>query len=170
MAQDTLLTNHALYTSVVFTGSSPKSQVQGFKILPSAKFLANQLREILGVLPKSPFKQLLLVTLLWQYATSTTHKSLPEGLKDSECKKGMLTIRPPIPYVPPIDLHENRDTNKIKVKLPDGTNFQMSAFSQGNNKEYLVHIITVKHLLEQKETIQDIGKAFGTISEVRKQL
>jgi hypothetical protein len=46
----------------------------------------------------------------------------------------------------------------------------MPNFGQGNNKEYLVHVIAVKHLLEQKGTIQDIGKVFGTISEVRKQL
>ncbi len=79
---------------------------------------------------------------------SRTYKFLPEGLKDSECKMGVLTIRPPIPYVPPIDLHKKRDTKQIKVKLPDGTNFQMSAFGQGNNEEYLVHIIAIKHLLE----------------------
>jgi hypothetical protein len=59
---------------------------------------------------------------------------------------------------------------QIKVKLPDGNNSQMSAFDQGNNEEYLIHIINVKHLLEQKETIQDIGKAFGAATEVRKQL
>ncbi len=51
-------------------------------------------------------------------------------------------------YVPPTDLHKKRDIEQIKVKLPDGTNFQMSAYGQGNNKEYLVHIIAVNHLLE----------------------
>jgi hypothetical protein len=48
-----------------------------------------------------------------------THKSLPEGFKDLECEKGTLTIRPPIPYVPPINVHKKRDTEQIKVKLPD---------------------------------------------------
>jgi hypothetical protein len=46
----------------------------------------------------------------------------------------------------------------------------MSAFGQGNYGEYLVHIIAVKHFLEQKETVQDAGKAFQAILEVRKQL
>ncbi len=46
----------------------------------------------------------------------------------------------------------------------------MSAFSQGNNEEYLVHIIIVKHLLEQKGTLHVIGKAFQVVVEVRKQL
>jgi hypothetical protein len=34
----------------------------------------------------------------------------------------------------------------------------------------LVHIIAAKHLLEQKGTVQDVGKAFGAVVEVRKQL
>jgi hypothetical protein len=69
---------------------------------------------------------------------SANLKSPPKGLKDLECKKGTLTVRPPNPYVPPINLHEKRDTEKIKVKFPDETSFQMSAFGQGNNEEYLV--------------------------------
>jgi hypothetical protein len=81
---------------------------------------------------------------------SMTHKSLPEGLKDSECEKGTLKNRSPISYVPPINLHEMRATEHIKVKLPNGTNFQMSAFGQGNNEEYLIPVIAVKCLLEQK--------------------
>ncbi len=101
---------------------------------------------------------------------STTHKSISKGLKDSECKKGTLTVQPPILYIPPIDLHEKSDTKQIKVNLPNGTNFQMSAFGQGNNEEYLVHVIAVKHLLEQKGTVQDIGKAFQAVLEVRKQI
>ncbi len=73
-------------------------------------------------------------------------------------------------YIPSINLHEKRDTQQIKVKLPNGTNFQMSAFGQGNNEDSLVHLITVKHLLEQKGTLQDTGKVFQAILEVRKHL
>jgi hypothetical protein len=46
----------------------------------------------------------------------------------------------------------------------------MSPFGQGNNKEYLIHIIAVKHLLEQDGTVQDAGKAFEAITDIRKQL
>ncbi len=101
---------------------------------------------------------------------STNLKSPPKGLKDPECKKGTLIVRPPISYVPPINLHKKRDTKKIKVKLPEVTNFQMSAFNQGNNKEYLAHVIAVKHLLKQKETDQDVRKAFQVVVKVRKEL
>jgi hypothetical protein len=61
---------------------------------------------------------------------------------------------------PPIDLHEKRDTKQIKAKLPNGTTFKMSAFGQVNNEEYLVHVIIIKYLLEQKGALQDVGKAF----------
>jgi hypothetical protein len=46
----------------------------------------------------------------------------------------------------------------------------MSAFGQGNNKEYIVYVIAVKCLLELKGTVQDVGKAFQVVVEVRKQL
>ncbi len=103
---------------------------------------------------------------------STTLKSPSKGLKDSECKKGMLTVWLTvcslILYVPPINLHEKRDTKQIKVNVLDGTNFQMSAFGQGNNEEYLLHVIAVKRLLEQKGTLQDVRNAFQVVVEVRK--
>ncbi len=70
-------------------------------------------------------------------------KSPPEGLKNAECEKGTPPARPPIPYVPPTDLLKKRETEQIKVELPDGTKFQMPTYGSGNNKEYLVHIIAV---------------------------
>jgi hypothetical protein len=133
--------------------------------LLSAKFPADagQLWEILQVPPKTLFKRLLLETLLWQYPMSTTLKSPPKVMKDLECEKRTLTVQPPIPYIP-------WGHQAIKVKFPNGTNFQMFAFGQGNNEVYLVHVIAIKHLLEQKKTVQDIGKAFQVVVEVRKQL
>jgi hypothetical protein len=41
-------------------------------------------------------------------------------------------------------------TESLKIKLPDGTVFNMSIFSRGNTKEYLAHIIVVLHLISQK--------------------
>ena len=81
---------------------------------------------------------------------SSSLKSLPEGLKNAECKKSMPSVRPPIPYVPPSDLHEKQETEQIKVELPNGTKFQMPTYGSGNNEEYLVHIIVVLQLVEQK--------------------
>jgi hypothetical protein len=46
----------------------------------------------------------------------------------------------------------------------------MSAFGNGNNKEYLIHIISIKHLIKQKGTDHDVKKAFQVLVEVRKEL
>jgi hypothetical protein len=126
------------------------------KILLSPKFQADPLQRILRVPPKSSFKHLLLKTLLWQYAMSSNLKSLPKDLKNAECEKGTPPIRLPIPYVHPTDLLEKWETTQIKVELPDGTKFQMPTYGSGNNKEYLVHVIAVLHLVEQKGTAAEV--------------
>jgi hypothetical protein len=81
-----------------------------------------------------------------------------------------LVTQPPILYVPPVDLHEKREPEQIKVKMPDGTNFQMAAFGNGNNEEYLVHVIAVLGVIEQKGTEQDVRKAFQALVEVRREM
>ncbi len=75
---------------------------------------ADPLQRILRVPPKSSFERLLLETPLWQYAMSSNLKSPSEGLKNAECEKGTPLVRPPIPYVPPTDLHEKREMEQIK--------------------------------------------------------
>ncbi len=137
------------------------------KILLSTKSQADPLCRILRVPPKSSFNHLLLETLLWQQVMSSNLKSPPEGLKNAECEMGMPPIRPPIPYVPPTDLHEKWETEQIKVELPGGTKFQMPTYSSGNNEEYLVHIITVLQLVEQKGTAAKVKEAFAALVKVR---
>ncbi len=74
---------------------------------------------------------------------SSRLKSSPEGLKNAKYEKGTPPVRPPIPCVPPTDLHEKWETEQIKVKLPNGTKFQMPTYGSGTNKKYLIHIIAV---------------------------
>jgi hypothetical protein len=101
---------------------------------------------------------------------STNLKSPPEGLKNAKCKKGMPPVRPPIPYVPPTDLLEKWETVQIKVKLLDGTKFQMPTYGSGNNEEYLVHIIAILHLIEQKGTAAEVKEASAALIAVRKEM
>ncbi len=100
---------------------------------------------------------------------STTSK-VPEGLKDSECKKGNLGARPPIPYVPPMDLLQAKEnSDSIKLKLPDGTVISMMIFAKGNLKEYLQHVIAVQRLINQKgldTKCREAGKVLVKTSEV----
>jgi hypothetical protein len=101
---------------------------------------------------------------------SSSLKSPPKGLKNAECEKGTPPVRPPIPYVPPTDLHEKWETKKIKVELPDGTKFQMPTYGSGNNKEYLVHVIAILRLIEQKGTAAKVQEAFAALVTVRKEM
>ncbi len=101
---------------------------------------------------------------------SSNLKSTPEGLRNAECEKGTLPVRPPIPYVPPTDLLEKWKTEQIKVELPNGKKFQMPTYSSGNNKEYLVHVIAILRLVEQKGTAAKVKEAFTTLITARKEM
>jgi hypothetical protein len=107
----------------------------------------------LRVLPKSPFKKLLLGTGLWRYTyvkMSTKLKS-SDMLRDAECEKGQLSQRPPIPYVPVVDvLMPKEEPQVLKVKLPNTSHISILIFSHGNNKEYLAHVVAVLRIIEQK--------------------
>jgi hypothetical protein len=82
----------------------------------------------------------------------------------------MLPVRPPITYVPPTDFLEKRETEQIKVELPDGTKFQMPTYGPGINGEYLVHVIAVLHLVKQKGTAAEVKEAFAALVAVWKEM
>jgi hypothetical protein len=42
------------------------------------------------------------------------------------------------------------DPQVFKIKLPDASHLSMPIYSRGNNKEYLVHIVAVLRVIEQK--------------------
>ncbi len=81
---------------------------------------------------------------------STKLKST-DMLKDVECEKGQLAQRPPIPYVPVVNLvTPKEDPAVLKVKLPDDSHISVPIFSRGNNEEYIAHIVAVLRIIEQK--------------------
>jgi hypothetical protein len=81
---------------------------------------------------------------------STTLKA-PDGLKDSEWERGQLSSWQPVPYIPPMDLvTTKKELQSLKIKLPDGSIFNMSIYSSGNTKEYLAHIVAVIRIIKQK--------------------
>jgi hypothetical protein len=104
---------------------------------------------------------------------STSVKS-HDGMKDAECKKGQLSHRPPIPYVPVVDIVTPKEKPQIfKVKLPDASHLSMLIYSHGNNKKYLVHIVAVFCIIEQKglpKKCRVLAKAVVKQSEVLKNL
>ncbi len=102
---------------------------------------------------KSPFKKLLLGTGLWHYTyvkMSTNLKST-DMLKDPKCEKGQLSQRPPIPYVPEVDvITPKEDPAVLKVELPNDSHISIPIFSRGNNEEYIAHIVAVLRIIKQK--------------------
>jgi hypothetical protein len=104
---------------------------------------------------------------------STSLKS-PDGLKDAECEKGQLSHRPPISYVPVVDIvMPKEDPQVFKIKLPDVSHLSMSIYSHQNNKEYLVHIVAVLQVIEQKglpKKCRVLAKAVVKRSEALKNL
>jgi hypothetical protein len=54
----------------------------------------------------------------------------------------------------------------LKIKCPNGTVFNKSNFSQGNTKEYLVHIIAALCLINQKGLNVQCRKLAKTIDKV----
>jgi hypothetical protein len=98
----------------------------------------------------------------------------PDGLKDAECKKGQLSHWPPIPYIPVVDfVMPKEDPQVFKIKLPNASHLSMPIYSCGNNEEYLMHIVAVLRVIEQKRLPKKCGvlaKAVARRSEVLKNL
>jgi hypothetical protein len=81
---------------------------------------------------------------------STTLKS-PNWLRNAECKKGQLSNRLPIPYVPEVDIVMTKEEpQSLKVKLPDKSHLNMPIYSCGNTKEYVTHTVAVLQIIDQK--------------------
>jgi hypothetical protein len=143
--------------------------------LHSANFQATiSAAGFLRVPPKSSFKKLLLGIGLWQHAKMSTSFKSPDGLKDADCKKGQLSHRPPIPYVPVVDIVTPKEEPQVfKIKLLDASHLSMPIYSCGNNKEYLAHIVAVLEVIEQKglpKKCQVFAKAVARWSEALKNL
>ncbi len=139
-----------------------------FKISLTAKILGNALNWIKRKPPRSKFKRLFLETktLLIPIMSGGSAKSPAEGLKDSECERGVITTQPPIPYVAAVDPYQKAEKTEIKTRLADGTNYQMVPFRSGTNKDYASHLIAMIHLVEQMDLEKSVEVAFEAVKEL----
>ncbi len=133
-----------------------------------------QADEFLCVPSKSSFRKLVVSTGLWQYAKMSSTLKAPDGLKNSECKKGQLSNRPPIPYVAETGIVTSKEEPQVlKVKLFENSHLNMPIFSCGNTEDYLEHIIAVLHIIKQKgldAKCRKLGKAIVRQSKTSKNL
>ena len=78
--------------------------------------------------------------------------------------------------MPPSDLVTTKESQEsLKIKLPNGTVFNMSIFSRGNTEEYLEHIVAGLPLINQKELdvqcrklAKAVDKLAGTLKNLLK--
>jgi hypothetical protein len=143
-----------------------------FKILLTAKIAGNAPAWIKRRPPRSTFKRLFLETkkLLIPIMSTESAKSPAEGLKNSECKRGVITTRPPIPYVAEVDPYEKPEKTKIKTKLADGTDYWIAPFRSGTNKDYVCHIIAMIRLVEQLGLEKSVEEAHQALKEVENKI
>ena len=80
-----------------------------------------------------------------------------------ECERGVITTRPPIPYVAEVDPYEKADKTKIKTKLANGTDYRMVPFCLGTNKDYMCHLIAMICLVEQLGLGKSVEVAFQAL-------
>jgi hypothetical protein len=81
-----------------------------------------------------------------------------------------------IHHAPPTDLVTTKEiSDNLKIKLPNGTIFNMSIFSQGSTKEYLANVVAVLHLINQKglnlqcrKLAKTVDKLTGTLDNLQK--
>ncbi len=111
---------------------------------------------------------------LWHHTKLSTSLKSPDGLKDTECKNEQLSHQLPILYVPVVDIVMPKEEPQVfKIKLPDASYLSMPIYSHGNNEEYLAHIVTVLHVIEQKGLTMKcrvLAKAVARRSEALKNL
>jgi hypothetical protein len=104
---------------------------------------------------------------------STTLKT-PNGLNNAEFEKGQLCNRPPILYVPEVDIiTPKEEPQTLKVMLLDDSHLNMNIYSRGNTKEYLAHIVAVLQIINQKGLLKKcrkLAKAVVRHSEALKNL
>ncbi len=67
----------------------------------------------------------------------------------------------------PADPYKKQEKTKIKVKPPDGTNYQMVPFRAESNEDYLNHIIAIIQLIQQKELESSVEKVFVVVSDIK---
>ncbi len=102
----------------------------------------------------------MLSTGLWQHTKMITTLKSPNGLKNCKCKKGQLSNRPPIPYVPETDLFTSEEEpHVLKVKLLDDTCLNMPIYTRVNTEEYLAHIVAVLRIIKIEEAGREVQEA-----------
>ena len=124
---------------------------RGIKISHVAKFVCPTSQPLKHP-AKSAFKRLILMMPLCQHLllTMSTNPTSVE-LNDSECEKGQVTQRPPIPYAASKSSLLMMTTRRtIKMKMREGEHRQAILGDGADGEEYVKHLMSFDRLMEKK--------------------
>jgi len=84
-------------------------------------------------------------------------KSVPKGLKLSECEQGIGGKNSPIRYIPEKDpvqeaLEKNKKTNYFKLMLPHmGSELKVALWASGTPEQFILHVLSAIHPCKQMD-------------------
>ena len=108
-------------------------------------------------------------------------KSVPKGLKLTECQRGIGGINLPIRYIPEKDpvqeaLEKSKKVNYFKLTLPHtGSEFKVALWASGTPEQFVLHVRSAIHAYKQMEHDVKISKAEEAVAnatldlEIRKE-
>jgi hypothetical protein len=81
-------------------------------------------------------------------------------LNESECEKGHVTERPPIPYaISKAGLLMMTTRGTVKIKMTEGEHKQAILGNRADREEYIKHLMAFDHLMEKKDHKADLAEA-----------
>ena len=97
--------------------------------------------------------------------TMSVAKSVPEGLKLSECEQDVGGKNSPIHYIPKKDsvqgaLKKNKKTNYFKLMLPHtGSELKVTLWGSGTPEQFILYVRSAIHACKQMEHDVKFSKA-----------
>jgi hypothetical protein len=103
-------------------------------------------------------------------------KSVPEGLKLTECERGIGGKNSPIRYIPKKDpvqeaLEKSKKVNYFKLTLPHaGSEFKVALWASGTPEQFVLHVRSAIHACKQMEHDVKISKAEEAVADATLEL
>jgi hypothetical protein len=97
-------------------------------------------------------------------------KSMPKGLKLSECDRGIVGKTLPIRYIPEKDsvqeaLEKNKKTNYFKLMLPHmDSELKVTLWASGTPEPFILHVLSAIHACKHMEHVIQFSKAEETVA------
>jgi hypothetical protein len=144
-------------------------RVEEVKILLLANWPACPVRRLLKLQAESAFTRLILTTLLNQCLLRNTSVNLaPNNLKDQDCKKEKITVRPPNGYAQFKYKQCVTAPQSIKLKLLEGNQFSCNLMDDSSNSEtYLKWLLVFIHIKEEKKLDSTLEVAAEALTKVQ---